>query len=81
MQTVTQMGKSGRITVPAKMRTALDIQSGDEILIQLEKCAIRMIPLRQAIGLAQQAVRRYVPKGTSLVEELIKARQEEAARE
>ncbi len=81
MEIVTQMGKSGRITVPAKMRMALGVQSGDEILIQLENGAIRMIPLRQAIRLAQQTVQRYVPEGTSLVKTLIQARREEAARE
>jgi AbrB family looped-hinge helix DNA binding protein len=81
MEIVTQMGKSGRVTIPAKMRMALGVQSGDEILIRLENGAIRMIPLRQAIHLVQQAVRRYVPEGTSLVEALIQARREEAVRE
>jgi AbrB family looped-hinge helix DNA binding protein len=81
MEIVAQMGKSGRIVVPSKMRTALGVQSGDEIVMRLENGTIRMIPLRQAVRLAQQAVRHYVPEGTSLVEALIQARREEAAHE
>jgi AbrB family looped-hinge helix DNA binding protein len=74
MEIVTQMGKSGRIIVPAKIRMALDVQSNDEIVMRLENGTIRMIPLRQA-------VRQYVPEGTSLIEALIQARREEATHE
>ncbi|MBW1930698.1 MAG: AbrB/MazE/SpoVT family DNA-binding domain-containing protein [Deltaproteobacteria bacterium] len=80
METVTQIKQSGRITIPSKMRMALGIQAGDKILIRLENGSIRMIPLKQAIHLAQQTVRKYVPEGTSLVETLIQARREEASR-
>lgn len=77
----TQISKSGRIVVPAKLRQALGIQAGDEILLRLEDGSIRLLPLRQAVHLAQESVRRYVPKGTSLAEALIQARREEGARE
>jgi bifunctional DNA-binding transcriptional regulator/antitoxin component of YhaV-PrlF toxin-antitoxin module len=63
------------------MRKTLGIRPGDEIVIRLENGSIRVMPLRQAVNLAQQAVRRYVPAGTSLVEALIRERREEAARE
>lgn len=81
MEIVSQMGKSGRIIIPSKIRMALSLQTGDEIVMRLENGTIRMIPLRQAVRLAQQAVRQYVPEGTSLVEELIQARREEALHE
>lgn len=81
MEAVSQMGKSGRIIIPSKIRRALGLQSGDEIVMRLEDGTLRIIPLRQAIHLAQQAVRHYVPEGTSLVEALIQARQDEAAYE
>ena len=75
------MGRSGRIVVPAKFRRALGIRPGDEIVLRLENGSIRMIPLRQAVNLAQKTVRQYVPEGTSLVDALIQARREEAGRE
>jgi AbrB family looped-hinge helix DNA binding protein len=81
MEIKTQISKSGRIVLPAKMRKTLGIRPGDEIVIRLENGSIRVMPLRQAVNLAQQAVRRYVPAGTSLVEALIRERREEAARE
>ena len=81
MENVTQLGKSGRITIPAKMRAALGVKTGDEVLIRLENGTIRMIPLGHAIRLAQRRVKKYVPEGVSLVEELIRSRREEVARE
>jgi AbrB family looped-hinge helix DNA binding protein len=81
MESRTQISKSGRIILPVKLRRALDIQAGDEIVMRLENGSIRLIPLRQAVSLAQKTVRRYVPEGTSLVEALIEARREEAARD
>jgi len=79
MDIKVQIGKSGRMVVPAKMRKALKIKAGDEIVMRLEDNSIRMIPLHQAVNLAQKAVRRYVPQGVSLVDDLILARRQEAS--
>jgi AbrB family looped-hinge helix DNA binding protein len=76
-----QIDKSGRILVPAKFRNSLGIQPGDEILIRLENGAICLVPFRQAVRMAQETVRRYVPAGNSLVDALIQARREEASSE
>ena len=81
METRIQIGKGGRLVVPVKLRNALKIKAGDEIVARLENDSIRLIPMRQAVALAQKAVRQYVPKGISLVDDLIKARREEAGRE
>ena len=81
MEIVTQIGKSGRITVPARMRKALGLQFGDEIVLRLENGTLRVIPLDQAIRFAQQLVQGYLPEGTSLVDALIEARRKEAALE
>ena len=81
MEIRTQISKSGRIVLPAKLRRALEIRAGDEIVMRLENGTIRIIPLRQAVKLAQKAVRQYVPEGVSLVDALIKGRREEAGRE
>jgi bifunctional DNA-binding transcriptional regulator/antitoxin component of YhaV-PrlF toxin-antitoxin module len=78
MDTRVQIRKGGRLVVPVKLRKALKIKIGDEIIVRLENDSIRLIPMLQAVGQAQKAVKRYVPKGVSLVDELIKARQEEA---
>ena len=64
--------------VPIKLRNALNIKVGDQVVMRLEKDSIRLIPVQQAVSLAQNVVRQYVPQGISLVDELIKARREEA---
>jgi len=69
------------MVVPVKLRKALNIKAGDEVVVLLENDSIRLIPMQQAVNLAQKAVKQYVPKGVSLVDELIKARREEARAE
>ena len=79
METRTQISKGGRLVVPAKYRKALKIQAGDEIVMRLENGSIRLIPLHQAVTLAQKSVRQFVPEGVSLVDLLIQERREEAS--
>jgi AbrB family looped-hinge helix DNA binding protein len=81
MEFKTQINKSGRLILPAKMRKALEIQPGDELVIRIEGGSIRIIPLQQAIKMAQKSVRKYVPEGVSLVGELLTERRDEVNRE
>ena len=78
MEFKTQITKGGRLVVPAKLRKALQIEAGDEVVLRLENGSLRLIPLHQAVSLVQEAVRKYVPEGVSLVDELIEARRTEA---
>ena len=75
------MRSGGRLVVPANLRKALKIKTGDEIIVRLENDSIRLIPMHQAVSLAQMIVKQYAPQGISLVDELIKARRQEAGRE
>jgi AbrB family looped-hinge helix DNA binding protein len=81
MEKRVQIRKGGRMVVPVKLRKALNIKAGDEVVVRLENDSIRLIPMQQAVNLAQKAVKQYVPKGVSLVDELIKSRREEARAE
>jgi AbrB family looped-hinge helix DNA binding protein len=81
MEFRVQVHSGGRFVLPSKLRKELQIKAGDEIVLSLEDGSVRLIPLRQAVRIAQQTVKKYVPKGTSLVEDLIQARKEEAAHE
>jgi len=78
MKTIIREG--GRLVIPAAYRKALGLKPGDEVLLTLEDGEIRVVSTRQAIARAQTLLRRYVPKGRSLSEELIKERREKAAR-
>jgi len=75
----TKISGSGRIVIPAAYRKELDIKPGDDVVITLEEGEIRLFTSRQAIRHAQQLVRRHVPEGRNLSQELIQERSEEAA--
>jgi AbrB family looped-hinge helix DNA binding protein len=76
----TTIREGGRLVIPATYRKALGIKPGDEVLVTIEDGEIRVVSTRQAIARAQTLLRRYIPKGRKLSEELIKERREEAAR-
>lgn len=77
----TQLGKNGRIVIPVQFRKALGVQAGDELMMSLHEGEIRIFTRDQAIRNIQAMVRRYVPEGRSLSQELIQERRAEAALE
>ena len=74
----TAVGKNGRIVVPAHYRRSLGLKPGDEVVLVLEENEIRLMSVKEAVRRAQAVVRRYIPAGRSLVDELIRERREEA---
>ena len=76
-----EVGESGRIVLPAAFRRKLGIRDGDVLTAEIVDGDIVLIPLDSGIRKAQAIVRRYVPEGVSLVDELLEERRREAARE
>jgi AbrB family looped-hinge helix DNA binding protein len=76
-----QVKEAGRVLLPAFIREALDIQEGDFLGVEIIDGEIRLTPLDTAVRRAQELVRRYIPEGSNLVEELIADRRREAERE
>ena len=62
MENRSLLSKGGRLVLPAKMRKALDLKSGDEVILRLEGDSIRVIPLAQAVAQAQKLVRSHVSR-------------------
>jgi len=77
----TKMGQSGRIVIPTEYRRKLGLEAGDEIILHLDEEGLRLYTPAQAVARAQALVRRYVPEGRSLSEELISERRAESERE
>ena len=75
-----KLGESGRLVIPASCRKALGLKPGDEVILLLEEGEVRLLTPQRAVQRAQALVRRYVPQGRSLVEELLRERRKEAAR-
>ena len=69
------------MVVPAEFRRALGVDIGDDVVSELMNGELRLRSLAAAIKRAQEIVRKYVPEGVSLADELIRERREEAGRE
>ncbi|MEY2953874.1 MAG: hypothetical protein RLZZ401_1961 [Pseudomonadota bacterium] len=76
-----KMSESGRVVIPAEIRQAMDIKEGDTVLWELRdgkaQLTTRMAQLREA----QAMVRKFVPPGVSLADELIAGRRAENAQD
>lgn len=76
-----KVGSNGRFVIPSEYRKALGASEGDELLVRFAEGEMRISTAEAAIKRAQALVRRYVPKDTSLVAELIQDRRNAAADE
>lgn len=68
----------GRVVLPAELRKEFGIEDGQEVVFSRTEYGIQIMTLDQAIRQAQQMVRRHVPKGVSLVDQLHDARRKDS---
>lgn len=80
-ETRMRVSQNGRIVIPASFRKTLGIKAGDEVLLRLEDQELRITTQKRRIQQAQSRARRYVKHGTSLVDELLTERREDARNE
>ena len=73
--------KSGRILIPAAIRRQLKLEAGTEVLLRVDEDGIQMGTREQALARIRKELRRYIPEGSCLSEELIQERRAEAERE
>jgi len=73
-----KLAEGGRIVLPAPFRQALGLRTGDEVLVRLEDGEVRLLTIEQTLRSAQEEVRKYIPPGVSLVDELIAERRAES---
>jgi AbrB family looped-hinge helix DNA binding protein len=76
-----RIGPDGRVVIPASFREALKLNEGDALFARIEGGEIHLLTPRAAAQRAKAVVRRFVPEGVSLVDELIEDRRREARRE
>jgi bifunctional DNA-binding transcriptional regulator/antitoxin component of YhaV-PrlF toxin-antitoxin module len=74
----TKIGPGGRIVVPVRYRKIMGVEVGDEVVLVLDGEGVRVMTPRQAVKRAQELVRKYVPGGRSLADELIEERRRES---
>ena len=76
-----RIAPGGRVVIPAEFRKALGVEIGDDMVMELTNGELRLRSFDAALKRVQEIVRKYVPEGVSLADELIRERREEAARE
>ena len=77
----TKVRQGGRIVIPVNMRRQLGIEVGENVNVSLENNSILIMTQKEGIRKAQELVRKFVPEGISLVDELIADRRREVANE
>jgi AbrB family looped-hinge helix DNA binding protein len=81
-QITVRVEKTGRILIPVAIRRELGLIEGEsEVILRVENGGLALTTPEQAIARVQAEIRKYIPAGTILSDELIADRRREAAAE
>ncbi len=81
LQTILHVADGGRIVIPAAVRDQLGLNIGSDIVMTVEDDHATLMNAKAARQRARQRVRRFIPAGASLSEELMADRKKESRRE
>ncbi|MBB4616746.1 AbrB/MazE/SpoVT family DNA-binding domain-containing protein [Sphingomonas abaci] len=71
----------GKLVIPASMRRQLGISTGDTVLVDVDNGELRVRSINRAVERARAILRKHIPEGSALADELIADRRREAERE
>jgi len=82
METISvKVEQSGRILIPAGIRKRLRLKPGTEVLLNVDDTGLSVGTREQALIRIRRRLRKYIPEGSSVSQELLDDRRAEAARE
>lgn len=81
MNHTAHVSSGGRVVIPAKLRKAIGLRTGDAVIIRLTKDGLIITTPERAVRAAQALVKEYVPGDQRLAEQLIAERRDEAKQE
>ncbi len=76
-----KLNGNGRIVIPAEIRLKMGIKPGDMLFLTVEADVLKIESQRSRIRHVQESLRRLIPSGRILSDELIADRREEARQE
>lgn len=77
----THLGEDGRVVIPARVRRELKLKPGDTLVAESDGQSLLLRSYDQVLQETQEYFRQFVPPVTSVVDELIAERRDEAAHE
>ena len=80
-QAKAKLDKAGRVVIPAAFRKALGVKPGEYLILRIVDGEMHAWTFGHATKRIQAIVRKHVPEGRSVVDELIAERRSEAALE
>ena len=69
---------AGRVVIPSKVRQEMGIESGSELVMALANGVLTLVSKKSARQAARLAVKKLVPAGVSLSEQLMVERRQDA---
>ena len=78
---VVRIVEGGKLVIPAVMRRELGIGAGDTVMVDIDNGELRVRSISKALERARAILRRHIPQGSNLADELIMDRRAEAERE
>ena len=76
-----RVDSAGRVVIPADLRDELGIEPGQQLILSGDAHGIHIQTFGMAAAAAQESFSSYRVPGVSVVDELIRDRREEAAKE
>lgn len=73
--------EGGKLVIPASMRRELGISTGDTVMVDIDNGELRVRSLSKALERARAILRRHIPEGVNLADELSADRRSEAEHE
>ena len=74
-----EIGPNREVTIPAHILAAAQTGAGKSLLVRFDDDEIKLVTPEATTRKVQAAVRKFVPEGVSLVDELLKERRRESA--
>ena len=76
-----RLGPGGRVVIPVEMRDAMGLKQGDALIAKLSGGELSMVTLMGTVRELHALVKDRSPAAISLVDEFIREKRAEAARE
>lgn len=77
----TRMSKEGRVLIPAQLRQALGLKADEPMNVYAVDGELRLVSRMESIRRVQAIAAKYKRPGVSVVDEFLRDKREEAARE